>query len=166
MSAFQHNPPALSQSALETLAAERYGVVATARPLQSERDQNARLKSPGGSYVLKIANAGEDAAQIALQNATLAHLERAGVDGLPRLVSTLDGSDCADVQENGQTSLVRLVTWIDGLPMSQAPRTLEQLGNLGAFMGRVTRGLQGFGHPAAFRPDFFWSLDHVAQLAP
>ncbi len=166
MSAFQHAPPALSPSTLETLTRDRFGIEGTARALQSERDQNARIKGPRGTFVLKIANAGEDPAQIALQNAALAHLERAGVDGLPRLIRTSDGTDCADVQENGQTSLVRLVTWIDGQPMSQIPRSLTQSHNLGAFMGRLSRGMQGFGHPAAFRPDFYWSLDHVAQLAP
>jgi len=166
MSAFLHAPPNLSQSALETLARDRFGVAGTARPLQSERDQNARLKAPQGTYVLKIANAGEDPEQIALQNATLAHLERAGVTGVPRLVRTREGTDCADIQENGQTSLVRLVTWVEGQPMSAAPRSLAQLAALGGFMGRLSRGMQGFGHPAAFRPDFYWSLDHVAALAP
>jgi murein DD-endopeptidase MepM/ murein hydrolase activator NlpD len=33
-------------------------------------------------------------------------------------------------------------------------------------MGRFTHGMQGFGHPAAFRPEFVWSLDHVAMLRP
>jgi 4-aminobutyrate aminotransferase-like enzyme len=31
-------------------------------------------------------------------------------------------------------------------------------------MGRLARAMHGFGHPAAFRPDFPWSLDHVAAL--
>jgi Ser/Thr protein kinase RdoA (MazF antagonist) len=166
MSAFLHAPPTLSPAELEGLARDRFGVSGQARALQSERDQNARIRAPGGTYVLKIANQGEDPAQIALQNATLAHLERAGVAGLPRLVRTTDGADCADVQQNGQTSLVRLVTWIDGRPMSETPRTLAQLAALGAFMGRLSKGMQGFGHAAAFRPDFPWSLDHVMTLRP
>ncbi|MBS0563316.1 MAG: aminotransferase class III-fold pyridoxal phosphate-dependent enzyme, partial [Proteobacteria bacterium] len=69
-------------------------------------------------------------------------------------------------QQDGQTSLVRLITWIAGRPLSETARTPAQLGALGAFMGRLTRGMQGFGHPAAFRPDFPWSLDHVAGLRP
>ncbi|MCY1128110.1 aminotransferase class III-fold pyridoxal phosphate-dependent enzyme [Frigidibacter sp. RF13] len=166
MSAFLHAPPALSTEALERLVRDRFGIAGQARPLASERDQNARIKGPDGTYVLKIANAGEDPAQIALQNATMAHLEKAGVAGLPRIVRTRDGADCAALEQDGAAHLVRLVTWIDGQPMSEAPRTLTQLANLGAFMGRVSRGLQGFGHAAAFRPDFYWSLDHVAGLAP
>ena len=60
---------------------------------------------------------------------------------------------------------MRLVTWIEGPLLSAAPRSLTQLGNLGAFMGRLSRAMQGFGHPAAFRPDFLWSLDAVGNLA-
>jgi 4-aminobutyrate aminotransferase-like enzyme/Ser/Thr protein kinase RdoA (MazF antagonist) len=166
MSAFLTAPPALTPSALEALARDSFGITGTARPLASERDQNARIRGEAGTFVLKIANAGEDPAQIALQNATLAHLERADVAGLPRLVRTRAGADCAEVQLEGQTSLVRLVTWIEGQPMSAAPRSIAQLASLGAFMGRLSRGMQGFGHPAAFRPDFLWSLDHVAGLEP
>lgn len=164
MTAFLHAPPTLPPADLAALARDRYGIDGAVRLLASERDQNARIKGAAGSYVLKIANVGEDPAQIALQNATLAHLERAGVAGIPRLIRTVDGSDCADVQANGQTSLVRLVSWIDGQPMAGAPRTLAQLAGLGAFMGRLTKGMQGFGHPAAFRPDFPWSLDDVGAL--
>ena len=166
MTAFHHAPPALANEILLALARNQFGIEGTAHPLQSERDQNARIRGPHGSFVLKVANAGEDAAQIALQNATLSHLERVGVEGIPRLIRTLAGTDCADVQDEGQTHLVRLVSWIDGAPLSQAPRTLAQLSALGAFMGRLSRGLQGFGHAAAFRPDFVWSLDHVEGVAP
>ena len=166
MSAFDHTPPALSLTEIEALCLSRFGISGQARALNSERDQNARIKSAGQSHVLKIANSAEDPAQIELQNATLAHLERAGVDGLPRLHRTALGTDCADVQVNGQTHLVRLVSWIDGKPLSETPRSLAQLHSLGSFMGRLSAGLAGFGHPAAFRPEFLWSLDHVANLQP
>jgi hypothetical protein len=166
MSAFLNPPPALSAEALESLARHHFGVEGRARPLASERDQNAMITGPRGAFVLKIANAGENPAQIALQNAVMAHLAQSGVAGLPRIIRTRDGADCAELREGGQTNLVRLVTWVEGTPMSQAPRSLAQLASLGAFMGRLSRGLQGFGHPAAFRPEFYWSLDHVGALAP
>ena len=164
MTAFDETPPSLPLSALEDLARRAFGVEGKARPLASERDQNARIVAGSAEYVLKIANAAEDPAQIALQNATMAHLARAGVAGLPRLIPTLAGADCAEVDAGGKTCLVRMVSWVAGQPLSQAPRSTTQLASLGAFMGRLTRGLQGFGHPAAFRPDFPWSLDHVGNL--
>jgi 4-aminobutyrate aminotransferase-like enzyme/Ser/Thr protein kinase RdoA (MazF antagonist) len=59
--------------------------------------------------------------------------------------------------------MVRCVSWLDGELFSQAPRSLRQLTNLGSFMGKLTRALQGFGHRAAHR-DFLWSLDQVGDL--
>jgi len=166
MSPFENPPPALPLSALELLARDHFGIAGQARALMSERDQNARIKASDATYVLKIANPAEDPGQIALQNAALAHLETADIAGVPRLVRTLSGTDCATVAIAGRPSILRMVTWIEGRPLGDVPRTLGQLAGLGGFMGRLTRGLQGFGHPSAFRPDFPWSLDHVTNLRP
>ena len=165
MSAFLTPPPALTPAELQTLVHSVYGLSGAVKPLVSERDQNARIEAGDTSYVLKIANAGEDPAQIDLQNAAMAHLAQAGFTGAPQIVPTLSGDDTAAVEAGGQTCRMRLVTWIEGPLLSAAPRSLTQLGNLGAFMGRLSRAMQGFGHPAAFRPDFLWSLDAVGDLS-
>lgn len=164
MSAFEIAPPALDLETLRGTALRHYGLEGQLRLLQSERDQNARLDTHHGRFVLKVVNAGEEPALIALQDAVILHLERTNVAGLPRLVPTLGGANNAVVSDTGRNCLVRLVTYLDGITLSQAPRSLTQLRNLGGFMGRVTQGLQGFGHPAAIRADFPWSLDHVGAL--
>ena len=164
MNAFAARNPAFSDAELAAFAAQHFGKEGAIRPLPSERDQNARLAAGGEEYVLKIANPAEDPGQIDLQNATMLHLARVGQPGIPRVVPTLAGADRVQVQVDGQPALMRLVTWIGGKPMAEAPRSLEQLANLGQFMGNLTKSLQGFGHPQAFRPDFPWSLDHVIQL--
>lgn len=164
MSLFDTVNPDFSMAELAALVAHHYGLSGELKPLPSERDQNARLKSPEGEFVVKIANPAEDPAQIALQNATMAHLERMGQVGIPRVRPTLAGGDLAMVDVQGRPSMMRLVTWVAGQPLAEAARSVEQLAALGRFMGGVARNLQGFGHPAAFRPDFPWSLDHVAAL--
>ncbi len=166
MTAFQTANPAFTDTELAALAAQHFGLSGRIRPLPSERDQNARLTAGGVDYVLKIANPAEDAAQIALQTATMRHLAAVGMPGVPRVVATLTGQDAATVAVAGQPALLRLVTWVAGQPMADAPRSLAQLAALGGYMGRMTAALQGFAHPAASRPDFPWSLDHVARLAP
>ncbi|MDI3335111.1 aminotransferase class III-fold pyridoxal phosphate-dependent enzyme [Defluviimonas aestuarii] len=165
MSAFTTPPPDLSLAEMQSLVRRVWGFTSEVLPLISERDQNARIDGGARTFVLKIANAGEDPDQIALQNAAMSHLARAGVQGLPQIVPTLAGDDISLIEVNGAKSIVRLVTWVDGVLLSGSPRSLGQLRDLGAFMGRLTRGLQGFGHPAAFRPDFLWSLDHVGNLS-
>ena len=164
MNAFAARNPAFSHAELAALAARHFGKEGAIRPLPSERDQNARLAAGGEDYVLKIANPAEDPGQIDLQNATMLHLARVGQPGIPRVVPTLAGADRAEVQVDDQPALMRLVTWISGTPLAEAPRSIGQLANLGRFMGDLTRSLQGFGHPQAFRPDFPWSLDHAIQL--
>ena len=166
MSAFETPPPTLTAAEIETLAEDLFGMKGKARLLNSERDQNARIDADGTSYVLKIANAGEDPAQIALQNATLQHLALQGTSGVPHVIQALDGSLVKTVVIDGRSCMVRLVSWLDGPMMSATLRSPEQLHSLGAFMGKISHDLQGFAHPEAFREDFIWSLDHVSNLFP
>ena len=166
MSAFETPPPTLTAAEIETLAEDLFGMKGKARLLNSERDQNARIDADGTSYVLKIANAGEDPAQIALQNATLQHLALQGTSGVPHVIQALDGSLVKTVVINGRSCMIRLVSWLDGPMMSATLRSPEQLHSLGAFMGKISHDLQGFAHPEAFREDFIWSLDHVSNLFP
>jgi 4-aminobutyrate aminotransferase-like enzyme/Ser/Thr protein kinase RdoA (MazF antagonist) len=164
MTIFSTGNPAFSMDELAALAAQHFGMDGTIRPLPSERDQNARLTAGGQDFVLKVANPAEDPGQIDLQNATMLHLTRVGQGGIPRVVPTLAGADCATVLVDGRAAPLRLVTWVSGMPLAEAPRSRAQLANLGRFMGSLTRSLQGFGHSQAFRPDFPWSLDHVIRL--
>ncbi|WP_428640969.1 aminotransferase class III-fold pyridoxal phosphate-dependent enzyme [Roseibium sp.] len=157
-------PPAFPLQDLKSIANRHFGLSGDIVKLVSERDQNARLTSDGTSYVLKIAHVCEDPEQLDMQNAVLAHLAATGFEGTPRLCRTLAGDETASVDKDGARHLARVVTWLEGDLLSQAPRTLAQLENLGAFMGQLTGRLQGFGHPASFRPDFVWSLDHVGQV--
>jgi 4-aminobutyrate aminotransferase-like enzyme/Ser/Thr protein kinase RdoA (MazF antagonist) len=166
MSAFDTPPPALEISLLDNLVRQHYGLGGQFRPLVSERDQNMRLTTADASYVCKIANAREDIGQIALQNALMAHLEAADIKGLPRLIPTVSGDATAGVDVDGATCQMRLVSWVEGQPMSQSTQSVAQLRALGAFMGQLSRAMAGFGHHQAFRPDFLWSLDHVANLRP
>jgi len=164
MSTFTSPKPALSVDKIRDLVRLHYGIDGDVRPLVSERDQNARIDAGGRSYVLKVANAAEDPGQIALQNAVMRHLTGVGLSGLPQLIPTLEHKDVAHVRNGPDDCIVRLVTWIEGPLLSQTARSLLQVRDLGAFMGRLTHGLQGFGHAAAFRANFLWSLDNVVQL--
>ena len=102
MSAFLTPPPALTPAELQTLVHSVYGLSGAVKPLVSERDQNARIEAGDSRYVLKIANAGEDPAQIDLQNAAMAHLAQAGFTGAPQIVPTLSGDDTAAVEAGGR----------------------------------------------------------------
>ena len=74
---------AVPEALAQRVAAEHYGLIATVHRLDSERDQNFRLRSLSGrEYVLKIANPAEDRAVTNLQTEALLHLAAAD-PGLP-----------------------------------------------------------------------------------
>jgi 4-aminobutyrate aminotransferase-like enzyme/Ser/Thr protein kinase RdoA (MazF antagonist) len=153
MSLLDH-APRIDVDAARQLARDLYRLDAAATPLTSERDQNFLLTTAGGErFVLKIANALEERAQVDAQNAALAVVrERAPV--VPSVVAALDGALVA--AWNGH--FVRLLTWLDGVPLAEvAPHSASLLRDLGRVVGVVDDALTRFDHPAAHR-EFHWDL--------
>lgn len=164
MAAFDKSPPAFSAADLQRIARERYGLTGEIAPLVSERDQNARIRTPEGDYVLKIANLGEDRMALEFQQAVLAHLETVAPDlGVPRIRPAKSGEGIVSwpSADGRDAHLVRAVSFLPGRLFSAVPRTPALLESLGRFMGRLSRALRGFGHAAAHRPDFLWNLENA-----
>ena len=148
------------------LARELYGLSLTAESLPSERDRNFVLKDDvGPRFVLKIANREEALEVLDLQNKLLERLA-ASATGLafPRLVAARSGLEITPVPgEDGAAYFVRLLTWVDGVPMATVqPHSVELLRSLGAALARVDRALAGFEHAAAHRI-FYWDLRHASM---
>lgn len=160
MSVLTSPPPALSPDHVARIIEQLYGLSGKLSPLDSERDQNFRLReASGASWVVKIANAAEDRQALDFQAALLRHTaERDPSLPLPHLLPTRDGEAigrCAS--ESGTPHFVRIVGWLPGKPFAQASHSAAMLGSLGDMLGRLTRALQSFGHPGAHR-DFDWDL--------
>ena len=152
---FDSPKPALGAAEVQWMAADLFGIEGPMTELASERDQNVRV----GDHVVKIANPAEDRAALELQHAALRHL--ATVDPtlpVPRIA------------EPGiahyQGLLVRAVGYLPGAPYATVPHTPALRHELGRCMGRLSRGLQGFGHPGAHKADFLWNLDNAAAVKP
>ncbi len=157
MSVLQHTPRFEAAEALR-LASQIYGLQATASPLPSERDQNFRLDTAGGVFVLKIANAGESRAMLEAENAALSHVASRG-GRCARVVGALDGSEIA---ESGG-HLIRLLTWIPGTPLGSLARHSPSLfEDFGRALGEFDRALSTFDHPALHRR-FYWDLAAAFQ---
>ena len=61
MTVISTQPPQLSDSEVQEIIQNIYGIEASVLPLDSERDQNFHLKGDDGNeYVLKISNPKED----------------------------------------------------------------------------------------------------------
>jgi len=152
--------PRFDRGAAARIARDLYGLDASASPLPSERDQNFEVAAADGArYVLKISNASEPRALLEAQNAALAHVAPR-VPFCARVVPTLDGG-AIGVAPGG--CLVRLVTYLEGVPLAEAgPPSAALVGDIGRSMGRLDAALADFDHPAIHR-DFYWDLAHARR---
>ncbi len=140
---------------VETLVKRYFGIDGRLVPLDGERDQNFLVSASGAQrHVLKISSGSEPRANVDYQVALLSHLEGAASHlPLPRTVASKHGEPYILHQfENGQSNTVRLITYLDGQPLSE-PQHLRDgwAGHLGAFQGMLCCALQGFDHVGATR---------------
>ena len=159
--------PRFDAAEAEELGRRLFGFSGVASPLPSERDQNFLLSSASGERrVLKIANPGEGAEDLDLQNAAMLHLA-SGKDPVPasRIFPGLDGRLISEAKDqNGVSHAVRLVSYIEGTPLGGIfPHRPELLADLGRLIGRLSNRLASFDHPAA-RRDFYWDLQNGARI--
>ena len=154
---------------ISTLLTSIFGVSGSIDPLPGEIDLNFKVTTKENKkYTLKIANPKEKRENLEFQNALMGHLKREspGME-IPALVPSLQGdliTTITDQQEN--TRLVRLLTWVEGRPLATVnPHTPELLLKLGIFCGKLTHALQGFDHPAAHR-FIKWDIAQVTWTQP
>jgi len=119
--ALRGQPPKFDLADAERVALEMYGLTATARALDGERDRNFRLDARDGRrFVLKFIDPEADDVVVAGQAAALAHIaEQDPGLGVPRLVAPLGGATygpalMARAGAGGDSCRVRLVTYLAG----------------------------------------------------
>ena len=159
------NTPHFDVEAAAKIAAQHFGIHATAQPLPSERDQNFLLTTDSGEkFVLKISNALEKPAFIEAQNAVLQHLATR-LSFCQRPVKSSSGKEIVKVaNDNGVTHLVRMVNFLPGVPLAQVqPQSPELLEDLGRKLGELRHALADFDHPAVHR-DFHWDLENGTKI--
>ena len=158
MSILDHTPNFSVETAVK-IAAEFYGICATAELLPSERDQNFRLETNlGEKFVLKIANALEEWAMLEAQNEAMNHVAK--ISTLCQKVFPNVGGEMINeiASPNGVTHFVRLVTYLSGIPLGNVKRhSPELLRDLGRAVAEVDKALADFEHLAIHR-EFHWDL--------
>jgi hydroxylysine kinase len=158
----------IPETLAQELAAKHYGLPVAAHRLDSERDQNFRLRTQDGrEYVLKIANPVEDRAVTNLQTQALVHLAAADPDlPIPRIFPARDGAHELEVTfEDGSTRVVRLLSFMAGIPMQAIEGSAKLRRDLGQCAARLARGLRDFSHAGA-NHKLLWDLQHAAELRP
>ncbi len=154
--------PEIDPAAALALAAEFFGAAESARELPSERDRNFLLESAGGERrVLRVASPDADRGGLELQNAALARL--VGVVPAPRLLPAQDGSLQVTVALPGGDSVVRLFSWLEGVPLAEVkPHPPALLAGAGELLARADRALADLDWGAGRWLD--WDLQRAGEV--
>ncbi|MCX7288778.1 MAG: phosphotransferase [Rhodobacterales bacterium] len=154
--------PQLEAAKLASLARTYWGVTGSLTSLTSERDQNHRLDTQNGSFVLKLANSAEDPALTEAQTLALLHVEATAPDlPAPRVVAARDGRTIISTPDGA----LRLLTWCEGIPLALLPRSPGLSTAIGRALGRLDATLSTYHHPATDHP-LLWDIRNAAGLAP
>ena len=159
-------PPSFSLQQAVDIARDHYDLNVTAKELLSERDQNFLLKQHDGKrFVMKIANAIEDPLATDLQIQALLHIQT-GADALittPTVQRTAAGAYSLTAEFDGQSHVVRIVSYLDGRPLDDAVLDAELARSLGQYLARLGMALGDFSHSGADH-SLLWDLKKAAFL--
>jgi 4-aminobutyrate aminotransferase-like enzyme/Ser/Thr protein kinase RdoA (MazF antagonist) len=143
------------------VARELWGFEGVVTELGSQQDRNFLIDGSGSRYVLKFSNPAFDATELEVQDAAAAAVVAAGL-AAPASVPALSGRTRESVELAGLTLLTRLLTWVEGEPLTGTGSfSGAEAWALGDLAARVASALAGIDHPGADRLTQ-WNL----QLGP
>jgi 4-aminobutyrate aminotransferase-like enzyme/Ser/Thr protein kinase RdoA (MazF antagonist) len=156
--------PDITSSEAERAASELFGVRGALVELGSQQDRNYRIDGHGARpLLLKVANPAWSPRALTAQGAALAHLAGAGLE-VPQVLAALDGSPISWLELRGERLAVRLLTYLEGTPLSTggylAPSVVRRLG---ALAGETSRALADFDH-AGLTASVQWDLQHAETI--
>ncbi|MFE3839305.1 phosphotransferase [Pseudogemmobacter sonorensis] len=162
-------PPALDEAAALQVLRDHYGLEGKAESLACERDANFRITATGGrSFTMKLSNPAEPEGNINFQTEALLWLEaRDPTLPVPKVVRASDGrSEFPLVLPDGRISVIRVLTWLEGIPVARGGAVSPELRrNLARGLARLGRAFEGFDHPAS-RHEILWDIRNAARLRP
>ncbi|WP_416052233.1 phosphotransferase [Cupriavidus basilensis] len=132
------------------LLTQHYGLAGRLSPLSGERDRNFLLETPAASYMLKVSHPAELPLVADFQTQALLHIAAAD-PALPvqRIVPTLAGQPSLIAQPpGGEARVVRLFSYLPGVPLPKAQRSQAQARELARTLARLDLALRDFRHPA------------------
>lgn len=159
--------PPFSTNDAGAILQRHYGITATSiDALPSELDRNFHIQTPhGDQVVLKIAHSSVSDSVLDLQNRTLRHL-RAKMDIFPEVIPAKNGADTIRISAaNGESYRARLLTYIDGVPLSDfRPHSDDLLADIGRQLGQLSAAMQSFHHSEK-RLSYRWNILNLREVA-
>ncbi|MFT4435981.1 phosphotransferase [Caballeronia sp. 15715] len=156
----------LSDGDASRLVSEAYGIEGTASALTSERDQNFRIEDGfGRAYVLKVTHPSEDPQVTEFHTKAQMHLmERNPELPIPHLLPTANGAPVHWHEDaKGCRRAVRLISFLEGVPMHRVAHSSVLRASLGAVLARFDVAMLGFDHRAS-EHNLLWDSRHADRL--
>lgn len=157
-------PPTAPLSEVSRAVEDHFELRGHYTPLVSERDQNFRLAAhDGNDYVVKVSNPHEAAMVTGLQVDLLLHLQKCCDVSTPVMKRTSAGHCSASFEFAGEVYSLRVVSYVDGTPLSTLALTEQVAADFGAKLARLDHALESF--PATGENPFsVWDLQQAAAL--
>ena len=154
-----------TESFVESLTAEHYGLTVTAKALSGEYEFNFLLTAKDGTkYIFKAASDEHSFDFFDAQAKIVQHLQQSGIaDRFYKFIPNRDGEPMTIVNTDNKKYYLRLLTYLEGefwIHAKEKPDTLYY--NLGDFLGKMDKALQNFSHPAMHRP-YVWDINRAAD---
>ena len=167
----QHPEPGATAQLLALVRAQFSPHATSVRHLSGERDLNflvevqEHAQAAPARYVLKVSDSKENPAALALQNATLEHLaEHAPQLPVQRLYRWQGGAQLLALPGPEGVCYARILGYLPGLPLHEAPASAAQRQSIGAALGALDRALAGFDYPLVGNPALLWDIHRTPEL--
>ncbi|AZN96049.1 serine kinase [Mesorhizobium sp. M9A.F.Ca.ET.002.03.1.2] len=151
----------------EVIAERLYNIRGSATRFETEKDDTFLLDcADRGKFVLKIAHPSERVEELDFQVTLLRHIaERAPDLPIPHPHRDVDGADLPVVTTSaGERRVVRLVTFLDGIPLDRTVSTAQQRERIGEVLAKLRHAMADFSHPADSRT-LAWDVTHLLDLS-
>ena len=156
--------PRLTAEQAENAAAQTFGLFGTASPLAGERDQNFKIETPGGNYVLKIANPETRLEVLELENQAIRIAHAISDFDSPQIIKSVDNHAIIPLTQSGQSWHVRCLTYVPGKPLASFPsHTPELLCELGRCLGLLDVQLKTLDQISVSRRELSWDLARAPE---
>ncbi|WXL24296.1 phosphotransferase [Ectopseudomonas mendocina] len=161
-------PARVSEDQVLALLQQHFGLSGRLEKLGGERDLNFRVVlADGASKLLKLSHPLEDPQVVDFHNQAMLRIEQQD-PSLPvqRVHRSLAGDYATWVEVDEQRMLVRLLSFVDGVPLYRVEQPSQAFRRtLGQSLARFDRALEGFEHPAAGHT-LLWDMQHAEHLRP
>ncbi|MEH0295909.1 phosphotransferase [Agrobacterium sp. CCNWLW71] len=142
-----------------------WGVRGRVRSLVAERDEILEVTTGDNChFVLKIYSASESSSLADLRARACVHIaESDPALPVPEIVRTNGGLQAIATMDSGEDRVVQLMTFLDGVPQVQTPKSSRQAFEIGMALARTASALATFEHPAD-RRNLVWDLANAASV--